>query len=114
MNKPFKKIKEECSELYEWIKEISRFSKVEDFILPDYKNEIKIYFYTKENKYCIFVIPKDKTYLGCTVLSRKARAGEDWQRGRDLADGKYCKDTWNRIKNSILSHELVKIAKKNR
>ena len=66
-------------------------------------------FYTKNNSYCIAF---GSTSLGCTVSSRKPRAGEDWTRGNDLPDGKFNEDTWNRIKNAIISYELVKIAKK--
>jgi len=36
-------------------------------------------------------------YLGCTASTRMPRAGEDWARGNDLADGKFCQETWNRI-----------------
>jgi len=118
---PFKVIKAECLEMYKWLKEISRYSKVEDFVLPDYKNGIRVYFYTKENCYSIKVkipMPNDDSsennnygYLGCTVQTRKPRAGEDWNRGNDLANGKYCKETWDKIKNDIISYELVKIVK---
>ena len=113
-NKPLNAIKAEYPELYEWLKEISRYSKVEDFILPDYKYGVTVYFYTKENRYNIKAkLPKkkDKGYLGCMVKTRKPRAGEDWNRGRDLPDGNYCRETWNEIKNDIISYELVKIVK---
>jgi len=116
-DKPFNVIKAEYPEFYDWLKEISRFQKVEDFILPDYKNGIRVYFYTHNFRYSISIIPpktknkKDEGYMGCTVLDRKPIAGEDWQRGRDLPDGKYCYETWQKIKNAIIAFELVKIAK---
>jgi len=123
-NKPFNVIKAECPEFYEWLKEISRFSKVEDFVLPDYKNGTRVFLYTHNYEYCIKVrIPEVKKmggekmlsvdgYLGCTVQNRKQVAGEDWNRGRDLADGKYCYETWQEIKNDIIAFELVKVANK--
>jgi len=109
MDKPFNVIKAECPELYDWLKEISRYSKIESFILPDYKNGIRVYFYTHNYRYSILVKPD--TYLGCTVQARKPRAGEDWTRGNDLADGSYCYQTWRKIKNDIIAYELVKVIK---
>ena len=134
--KPFNVIQAECPEFYEWLKEISRFDKVENFIVPDYKDgRISVKFYTKENRYCISVrlprkfnehiiqtdennhimresnAPIDNGYLGCTIQTRKPRAGEDWNRGNDLPDGKYCKKTWDKIKNAIIAYELVKVIK---
>ena len=136
---PFNVMKAEYPELYEWLKEISRYSEVENFSLPDYKDEMYVFFYTHDYRYNIRtrlpikngkkmfktnkVLPSDypekgykegdKGYLGCTVIARKSRAGEDWVRGNDLADGKYCKETWEKIKNNIISYELVKIVKPN-
>lgn len=113
-DKPFNVIKAEVPEFYEWLKEISRYSKVEDFVLPDYKNGIRVYIYTKEHRYSVSVKPKKEKgdgYLGCMVTTRKPRAGEDWNRGNDLPDGKYCYETWQKIKNAIIAYELVKIVK---
>lgn len=116
--KPFNIIKVEYPEFYEWIKEISRWFQVEDFIVPDYKDGVKVKFYTKEHKYSISVkLPKNKKdsgYMGCIVTTRKPRAGEDWNRGNDLPDGSYSKETWDKIKNAIIAHELVKVAKKQK
>lgn len=47
--------------------------------------------------------------LGCTASSRKPRAGEDWHRGSDLADGPLSEDTWRRILADIVSYEMVKV-----
>lgn len=52
-------------------------------------------------------------YLGCTSTSRKSRAGEDWLRGSDLADGPLTERTWHRIMADIISYEMVKIHKKS-
>ena len=46
-----------------------------------------------------------------SALTRKPRAGEDWNRGRDLADGSYTKETWDKIISNIVSYELVKVIK---
>lgn len=116
-DKPFNVMRAKCPELLEWLKEISRYSRVEKFILPDYKNGIHIYLYTHNYKYSISARPpgvdikgeEKDTYLGCTATTRKPRAGEDWNRGNDLADGKYCIETWRRIVNDIVSYELVKV-----
>lgn len=126
--KPFNIIKATCPDFYKWLKEISRLSEVESFILPDYNKGIRVYLYTHNFRYSILVRPHNKhierkeddrvvgesnnlSYLGCTVLDRKPVAGENWQRGRDLPDGKYCYKTWQKIKDAIIAFELVKIAK---
>ena len=114
-DKPFNIIKAEYTEVYEWLREISRYSKVENFCLPDYKNGVRVYLFTRDYRYSIsFRRPgeknkKDDGYMGCTVTTRKPRAGEDWNRGNDLADGDYSEKTWDEIKNDIISYELVKI-----
>jgi hypothetical protein len=141
----------EFPELYNWIKQVSRFCKVEDFIyISDYKKgEIRLKIFTKDNEYRISACLPDKKcpvckskkiqffpdigedglygcvsctikkelkpirwgYLGCIADTRKPRAGEDWNRGRDLADGNYSKRTWQEIKDDILAYELVKVVR---
>lgn len=49
----------------------------------------------------------ERGYLGCTVSRRKPRAGEDWTRGSDLADGPFSMQTWTRILSDIIGYELV-------
>ena len=125
-DKPFNVIHSECPEFYGWLKEISRFNKIESFVLPNYEHGIRVHFYTHDHVYSIVAkkhaVHKEtkengkvvsasnaSTYLGCTVQVRKPRAGEDWTRGNDLADGKYCYETWQRIKDDIIAYELVKL-----
>ena len=120
-DKPFNIIRAEYPELLEWLKSISRYDKIEDFIMPDYKNGVRVSFYTKDHSYHIGVRKKgerdnldfngkeDNGYLGCTVQTRKPRAGEDWNRGNDLHDGDYSKETWQEIVSDILAYELVKV-----
>ena len=109
-------------ELKNWLKQISRFGKFKDFIfISDYKEKESVRFqiFTREYQYFIkakLPIPNIKEnqnnnygYLGCISQCRKPRAGEDWTRGRDLADGKYCEETWNEIVNDILALEMVKV-----
>lgn len=73
----------------------------------------KFVLYTEENQY--FIVAKDKIhnegYLGCQVEARKPRPGEDWLRGSDLPDGPFDKNTWDKIINSIVRRELVKLTK---
>ena len=116
------KVINDFPELKDWLKKISRFGKFEDFIfISDYKERESIRFqiFTKEYQYfikaCAPGIAKDggekDTYLGCIGQCRKPRAGEDWTRGRNLADGAYCEETWNEIANDILAFELVKVVR---
>ena len=116
--KPLNELEANYSEFYEWLKEISRYSKIEHFVLTsDYKqsvgeSKIRILFYTKDNRYSVVAIRREdsKGYLGCQVSGRKPRAGIEYTGGRDLSDGAYCYETWQKIKNDIISYELVKVA----
>jgi len=108
----------------EWLKEICRWENVKAFVhvLIDegegtdkkYKTKFTCKLYTHNNCYKITAIDRatDEGYLGCTVSARKPRAGEDWTRGNDLADGKFNRETWENIKNDIIAYELVKVALK--
>lgn len=51
----------------------------------------------------------DNGHLGCTVATRKPRAGEKYARGNDLSDGHLSEDTWRSIMGDIISYELVHI-----
>ena len=67
-------------------------------------DRISARIYTPDHCYCISA--STSGYLGCTAGTRKARAGEDWNRGNDLPDGPFNKRTWERIKNAIIGYEL--------
>ena len=129
-------IPEAFSEMIKWLKPLCRFNKLEDFIICDYNYEqnglvrFAVKFFTKDNQYSISArLPEVKNdgrplkvgqtrkvkndgYLSCIASTRKPRAGEDWNRGRDLADGSYSKETFDEIVYDILAYELVKVAKK--
>ncbi len=127
---PLNALPQAYNEVISWLSEICRSNKVEDHVVCYHNSEGDSYdftLYTKEHRYNIKAHPyssKQSTsrdgkvigesnsapYLGCTVTSRKPRAGEDWNRGNDLPDGSYNKATWDRIKNAIIAYELVKIS----
>ena len=110
--------------LDQWLKNLVRRSRVEKFIKitceegeggeKGYSIRKRIHFYTNDHEYCIVAHDRsrDEGYLGCTASTRKPRAGEDWTRGNDLADGKFTRGTWERIKDDIIAYELVKLAPK--
>ena len=102
------------SQFRAWLKEICPWDCGEDYLQcvadqggPDGRLDFCVF--THDHRY--YIGTRDGQYLGCTVTCRKPRAGEDWGRGNDLPDGKFCRETWDRIKNSIIAYELVKIAK---
>ena len=107
-------------ELKKWIKdEICRYGHFDDVIhiigasgSPE-EEELIFELYTNNYKYHIRAVDRknDNGYLGCTSSCRKQRPGESWFRGRDLPDGDFVKETWERIKNSIISFELQTINK---
>jgi hypothetical protein len=79
------------------------------------KYSFRVSFYTNMNEYHIVAVEEiinDKytSYLGCGCTSRLRLPGEDWNRGRDLKDGKLSIETWEKIKDDILWCELVPIS----
>jgi len=102
----------------EWLKTICRWENTELFV--EWEGEegapkawgCRVAIYSHTYKYTIRVkIDINHTYLGCGVSCRAPRAGETWTRGNDLSDGPFRQDTWNKITNDIVRHELVKISK---
>ncbi len=118
-------IPEAFSEMIGWLKPLCRFNEFKDFIMCDHNCEqngltrLGLKFFTKDHKYIISAhLPISKNgivlkngYLGCIVKTRKPRAGEDWNRGRDLMDGDYSKETFDKIVYDILAFELVKVSR---
>ena len=108
--------------LDKWVSELIFPGKVSDFVQviksftdtsQGFKQIIKDFcFYTNEFKYRIYANDRetDEGYLGCQVTTRKMRAGEDWTRGNDLADGDFTEETWKRILETIVNYELVKLS----
>jgi hypothetical protein len=74
----------------------------------------RILFYTDNHKYTITAIARgeDQGYIGCGVSARKARPGEDWERGNDLPDGPFNTKTLEQIKNGIIAYELEQLSVK--
>lgn len=115
----------------EWLQEIARYCRVDKFVDikedwgqgDDHGNsEIGVAFnlYTDRYKYSVRAIDRSNYistskdtdgYLGCVCSARKPEAGEDRNRGNDLADGPFTKKTWDKIKNDIISMELVELRK---
>ena len=80
---------------------------------PVAEHLLRIRIYTDTNFYSIVAKEKEPNgYLGCTSNSRKPRAGEDWHRGNDLADGPLTEETWRKILSDIVSYELVRVTQK--
>lgn len=108
------------SNVIDWMNRDFRFGKKEgtvEIVEHGYDpirgvDSIKIRIYTDTNRYSIVAHEGNadkQSYLGCVASSRKPRAGEDWTRGRDLADGPLTEETWRKILADIVSYELVKI-----
>lgn len=79
---------------------------------PDYSHRKKFCIYTELYIYNISAEDRkaDEGYLGCIVTTRKPRAGEDWNRGNDLPDGKFNYETWTKIKDAIIRYELIPLS----
>jgi len=74
---------------------------------------VKFAFFTEKNVYYISAIWLNDTaqYLGAMCNSRTSRPGENWVRGHDLPDGYFCRETWERIKNSFVKGEMKALSK---
>lgn len=107
LNANGKQNNQKMDEFYSWI---------HDLVGTDYikekgnKYKEQIYFYTNEYKYEITAHAANyEGYLGGVAFCRKLFVGEDHIRGVDLPDGPLNKETWDKIKTSIISNELIKI-----
>lgn len=112
------------SDVFGWMKRDFRFESKEGDVevvencfdgIRGY-NYLKLCIYTDTNRYSITAHEgnaEKQSYLGCVASSRKPRAGEDWTRGRDLADGPFTEETWRKILADIVSYELVRVHSKD-
>lgn len=105
-----------------WIRrDLTRFTSFENGVLATRddceepgERGIVYLLYTRTNRYRIRAVERMNEvpsggYLGCTSSCRTPRAGENWTRGRDLADGPLTEETWHRILGDIVSYEMVKV-----
>lgn len=102
-----------------WIeRDLSRFSRTQDHLqelVTDPDKEVgrttwRFCLYTDNNRYVFRATESPESdYLGCIASSRKPRAGEDWNRGRDLMDGPLTEQTWRKILADIVSYEMVRV-----
>ena len=80
-------------------------STILEIIEPHY---YRVHIFSREYVYHVRV---KADYLACECSCRRPYAGETWARGRDLADGKYCEETWLRILSDIAAYEMVRLGK---
>jgi hypothetical protein len=104
----------DCPKLFDWLMEGKFHLRLDvgagglPVIRVDEGYNLRLY--TERHIYHIIVRPNrdhGKSYLGCTVSTRKPRAGETHTRGNDLADGEFTDETWHKILADIVSYELV-------
>lgn len=115
-------------ELANSLERLGRFVNIKrSLLIADTPKEdrIRIRFYTGRNVYFISAIlgnhwhdeshpdkPKlaDDGYLAGSVTCRTPEAGEWWNRGRDLADGPYSRETFEHILLDIIGFEIEPLA----
>lgn len=113
-------------ELTNSLERLGRFVDVNrSLLIANRKDRISIRFYTERNVYFISAKigslwnerghpdrPKidGDGYLGAQVTCRTPVAGEWWNRGRDLADGPYSKETLENILLDIVAYEIEPLA----
>ena len=115
-------LENDYKDLHGWLSEISRYTSIENMVElrgesnhPSEGRKIALRLFTHDYYYDLAAIrpnnPSQAGYLGLVVSARKPRAGESWNRGNDLSDGPYHRDTWEKCKNDIISYELVRVAR---
>jgi len=104
-------LQEMKTKLVKWIGQMKFGYREPNLYMYKEESRIRILFFTRANRYSIVAsfVGRGEPYLGAQVSSRKPRAGEDWTRGNDLADGLFSEGTWNRILGDIVGSELVDI-----
>ncbi len=118
---PVEMYEEAIAQMREWLSAIYPASKIDralsiknmkvsESIYPELHMRAKIG--TFNNIYCIsstMHVDNPPGYLGCGSLSRRFRPGETWGRGNDLADGKFCEETWCKIIKDIVRYEAEEV-----
>lgn len=115
------------AQLNSWFEEFTPYSNEKEFVKsrflirelsePEKYESDTVYkcqFYTRNHEYVILAhLNREgkRNRLSGGINNRLQRAGEDWVRGNDLADGDFNQETWNKIKNEIMHKEIVKISK---
>jgi len=99
-----------------WLKTIVRYGNVDSQVLifidtkEPGKNQFLCKLYTNDHCYSISGYKafenNKKGYLGCIASTRKCEVGENLNRGNDLPDGEYSKETFDKIVTSIVGYEL--------
>lgn len=115
------KFEEEFPELYGWfglmglLEELEckadKFILINEYCPSTAKINFSIYTDRYEYKFVAIKPGKEREngYLACGLSGRKPRAGEDFTGGRDLADGSYSFETFQKIMFDIVNFELVKM-----
>ena len=105
---------EAVAQMRTWLSEIYPASKV-DRAMGSPSNKrffISSKIWTYNNAYSIIAKGQNalnEWYLGASAHSRKSRTGETWQRGNNLADGRFCEETWRRIMTDIVRYEAEEV-----
>lgn len=106
-------------DIVKWVKSIAKYGNANRTMLifrydndngfKGYNTRFRVKFFTTDHSYSISFRPPlhdDTGYIGCVSSCRKPRVGETWTRGSDLPDGKFKKETFDKIVLSIVSYEM--------
>lgn len=96
----------EGREFVGWLQEFSYFDQEAIEITGNFDDVFGLIIYTSIYSYKFRITSE---YLGCQSGTRMPRAGEDWNRGSDLPDGKFAKETLIQILGAILFYESQKV-----
>ena len=116
--------------LLEWLEEFKPFGSQTQQSWGDYivqtgdegYESLLLTFYTNDHEYHVHCAwdhvhcaeNQGKGYMGGFVQTRKPRAGETWQRGNDLHDGPFSRETLRQIFLDAIRYEMVAKVKSNR
>ena len=113
-------LEKECPHFIKWMSEFKFGNPVSHWVIERHTGHgihYGVTFFTSHYQYSLNIIPpKDDPfypngYLGCVALTRMPLAGETHNRGDDLNDGPYSRETLHGILGDIVGYEMVEIGK---
>ena len=103
--------------LIEWLNELKIWripnQKWEDYVEPEPRESgeqtvmIKIFTDNYQHHINAHLHPDGKASLLASAWTRKPRAGETWNRGNDLHDGPFDRETFDKIIKDFFAYEIV-------
>lgn len=101
-------LEQEYPDLAGWIRETSAYLAAEVICeIKDYGESVVVNLFTSQRVFHVAAISGEDGYLGLQHSLRSTGAGNDW------TDGRYSKETWDKIVRDMLSCELIPLERRD-